>query len=90
VNWRIKTKDAAVVPGEVNQNNNVSRLKTPNGAKVTTKIPFQNDEVFWWVLGGSNLYSNEEMKSQFANGALAEAGFSGLNRTISINSWQVK
>ena len=53
-----------------------------NGAKVTfKKTDFKNDEILFEAIsfGGSNLYSNDDMKKvQFANGALAEAGFSGL------------
>ena len=53
-----------------------------NGAKVTfKKTDFKNDEIIFEGVsfGGSNLYSNEDMKKvQFANGALTEAGFSGL------------
>ncbi len=53
-----------------------------NGAKVTyKKTDFKNDEILMEGVsfGGTNLYSNDEIKkTQFANGALAEAGFSGL------------
>src|SRR5690606_7767385 len=55
-----------------------------NGAKVVYKnTDFKNDEIMFSAVsfGGSNLYSNEEyLKTQWANGALTEAGFSGLNK----------
>ena len=53
-----------------------------NGAKVTyKKTDFKNDEIVMEAVsfGGTNTYSNEEiLKTQFANGALTQAGFSGL------------
>jgi zinc protease len=53
-----------------------------NGAKVTyKKTYFKNDEIIMEAIsfGGTNLYSNDEIKkTQFANSALTEAGFSGL------------
>lgn len=61
-----------------------------NGAKVTyKKTDFKNDEVLLEAVsfGGTNLYSNEEIrKTQFANGGLTEAGFSGL-KTNDINKF---
>ena len=45
--------------------------------------PVKNDEILLEAVsfGGTNLYTNEEMKkTQFANNGLAEAGFSGLNQ----------
>ncbi|MGK4567002.1 M16 family metallopeptidase [Flavobacterium sp. 3HN19-14] len=57
-------------------------LVLSNGAKVTyKKTDFKNDEIIMEGIsfGGTNLYSNDELKkTQFANGALTEAGFSGL------------
>jgi len=59
-------------------------LTLSNGAKVTyKKTDFKNDEILLEAIsfGGSNLYTNYEMKkTQFANGGLAEAGFSGLDQ----------
>ena len=53
-----------------------------NGAKVTyMKTDFKNDEIGMEAVsfGGTATYSNEEiLKTQFANGALTQAGFSGL------------
>lgn len=67
------------------ESNDIMGTKTlflSNGAKVTYKnTDFKNDEILFEAvsLGGSNLYSNDVMKKvQFANGALTEAGFSGL------------
>ena len=55
-----------------------------NGSKVTyKKTDFKNEEILIEAVsfGGSNLYSNEELKKvQFANGGLTEAGFSGLKQ----------
>ncbi|UPT71664.1 MAG: insulinase family protein [Flavobacterium sp. JAD_PAG50586_2] len=59
-------------------------LTLSNGAKVTyKKTDFKNEEILIEAIsfGGSNLYSNEEIKkTQFANGGLSEAGFSGLKQ----------
>ncbi|OYU83475.1 MAG: peptidase M16 [Flavobacterium sp. BFFFF2] len=53
-----------------------------NGAKLTyKKTDFKNDEILFEAvsIGGSNLFSNEDMKkTQFAMDGLSEAGFSGL------------
>jgi zinc protease len=72
----------SVVRRESNEKIGTKTLFLSNGAKVTyKKTDFKNDEVLFEAvsLGGSNLYSNEEMKKvEFANGALTEAGFSGL------------
>ncbi|RTY87528.1 pitrilysin family protein [Flavobacterium sp. GT3R68] len=71
-----------IVKRESNDKMGTKTLFLSNGAKVTYKnTDYKNDEVLFEAvsLGGSSLYSNEEMrKVQFANGALAEAGFSGL------------
>lgn len=59
-------------------------LTLSNGAKVTyKKTDFKNEEILIEAIsfGGSNLYSNDEIKKvQFANGGLTEAGFSGLKQ----------
>ncbi|TWI02222.1 zinc protease [Flavobacterium tiangeerense] len=79
---RNEVKPGTIVSRESNAKLGTKTLVLSNGAKVTYKnTDFKNDEVLFEAvsLGGSNLYSNEEMKKvQFANGALAEAGFSGL------------
>lgn len=72
----------SVVKKETNEVIDATTLTLSNGAKVTyKKTDFKNDEILMEAIsfGGSNLYSNEEMKKvQFANGGLTEAGFSGL------------
>jgi zinc protease len=79
---RNEVKPGSIVSRESNAKIGTKTLILSNGVKVTYKnTDFKNDEVLFEAvsLGGSNLYSNEEMKKvQFANGALAEAGFSGL------------
>ncbi len=79
---RNEVKAGTVVKREANATLGTKTLVLSNGVKVIYKTTdFKNDEVLFEAvsLGGSNLYSNEEMKKvQFANGALAEAGFSGL------------
>ena len=79
---RNEVKAGTVVKREANATLGTKTLVLSNGVKVVYKTTdFKNDEVLFEAvsLGGSNLYSNEEMKKvQFANGALAEAGFSGL------------
>ncbi|MDN3676180.1 insulinase family protein [Flavobacterium paronense] len=59
-------------------------LTLSNGAKVTyKKTDFKNEEILIEAIsyGGSNLYSNEEIKkTQFANNGLTDAGFSGLKQ----------
>ncbi|SFM58459.1 zinc protease [Flavobacterium succinicans] len=79
---RKEVKEGTVVKRETNAILGTKTLILSNGIKVVYKTTdFKNDEVLFEAvsLGGSNLYSNEEMKKvQFANGALAEAGFSGL------------
>ena len=79
---RNEVKSGSIVSRESNPKIGTKTLVLSNGVKVTYKnTDFKNDEVLFEAvsLGGSNLYSNEEMKKvQFANGALAEAGFSGL------------
>lgn len=79
---RKEAKAGTVVKREANATLGTKTLVLSNGVKVVYKTTdFKNDEVLFEAvsLGGSNLYSNEVMKKvQFANGALAEAGFSGL------------
>jgi zinc protease len=79
---RNEVKPGTIVKRESNAKIGTKTLVLSNGVKVTYKnTDFKNDEVLFEAvsLGGSNLYSNEDMKKvQFANGALAEAGFSGL------------
>ncbi|MFV8344808.1 M16 family metallopeptidase [Flavobacterium sp. ZB4P13] len=79
---RNEVKPGTIVKRESNAEIGTKTLVLSNGVKVTYKnTDFKNDEVLFEAvsLGGSNLYSNEDMKKvQFANGALAEAGFSGL------------
>lgn len=72
----------SIVKRESNDKIGTKTLFLSNGAKVTYKnTDFKNDEILFEAVsfGGSNLYSNEDIKKvQFANGALTEAGFSGL------------
>lgn len=79
---RKEVNSGSILKRESNDKIGTKTLFLSNGVKVTYKITdFKNDEVLFEAvsLGGSNLYSNEEMKKvQFANGALTEAGFSGL------------
>ncbi|WP_064716493.1 M16 family metallopeptidase [Flavobacterium succinicans] len=79
---RKEAKAGTIVKREANATLGTKTLVLSNGVKVVYKTTdFKNDEVLFEAvsLGGSNLYSNEVMKKvQFANGALAEAGFSGL------------
>lgn len=79
---RNEVKPGTIVKRESNAKIGTKTLVLSNGVKVTYKnTDFKNDEVLFEAvsLGGTNLYSNEDMKKvQFANGALAEAGFSGL------------
>lgn len=79
---RNEVKPGTIVTRENNAKIGTKTLVLSNGVKVTYKnTDFKNDEVLFEAvsLGGTNLYSNEDLKKvQFANGALAEAGFSGL------------
>ncbi|NBL63650.1 insulinase family protein [Flavobacterium sp. NST-5] len=77
----------SIKPGTITKKEHNDKLGTKtlflsNGAKITyKKTDFKNDEILMEGVsfGGSNLYSNEDyLKTQFANGALTEAGFSGL------------
>ncbi|WP_051197423.1 M16 family metallopeptidase [Flavobacterium soli] len=79
---RKEVQPGKVVKKEFNANIGATTLTLSNGVKVTyKKTDFKNDEILMEGIsfGGTNLYSNEEAKkTQFANGALTEAGFSGL------------
>jgi len=79
---KAEPKAGTIVRRESNEKLGTKTLYLSNGAKVTyKKTDFKNDEILFEAVsfGGSNLYSDAEMKKvQFANGALAEAGFSGL------------
>jgi len=81
---RNTVKEGSVAKKETNDKIGSTTLTLSNGAKVTyKKTDFKNDEIMLEAIsfGGSNLYSNEEMKkTQFANGGLTEAGFSGLKQ----------
>lgn len=81
---RSKLKEGAIIKREINEKIGTTTLTLSNGAKVTyKKTDFKNDEILLEGIsfGGSNLYSNDEIKKvQFANGGLTEAGFSGLNQ----------
>ncbi|HEY0046813.1 MAG TPA: insulinase family protein [Flavobacterium sp.] len=75
-------KAGSVVKKESNSKLGTTTLFLSNGAKVTyKKTDFKNDEIMMEGVsfGGTSLYSNSDaIKTQFANGALPEAGFSGL------------
>lgn len=79
---RKELKPGTITKKETNAKIGTTTLFLSNGAKVTyKKTDFKNDEVLMEAVsfGGSNLYSNEELKkTQFANGGLTQAGFSGL------------
>jgi len=79
---RAEPKAGSIVRRETNDKLGTKTLYLSNGAKVTyKKTDFKNEEILFEAVsfGGSNLYTDAEMKKvQFANGALTEAGFSGL------------
>ena len=81
---RSTVKEGSITKKETNDKIGATTLTLSNGAKVTyKKTDFKNDEIMLEAIsfGGSNLYSNDEMKkTQFANGGLTEAGFSGLKQ----------
>jgi zinc protease len=81
---RNPVKAGTLVKKETNDKIGTTTLTLSNGAKVTyKKTDFKNDEILLEAIsfGGSNLYTNDEMKKvQFANGGLTEAGFSGLDQ----------
>ena len=81
---RNTVKEGSIAKKETNDKIGATTLTLSNGAKVTyKKTDFKNDEIMLEAIsfGGSNLYSNDEMKkTQFANGVLTEAGFSGLKQ----------
>lgn len=77
-------QEGSVIKKEINAKIGATTLTLSNGVKVTyKKTDFKNDEIMLEGIsfGGSNLYSNEDVKKvQFASGGLTEAGFSGLNQ----------
>ncbi|WP_432672864.1 M16 family metallopeptidase [Flavobacterium sp. SM2513] len=79
---RNQLKSGTIVKREKDAKIGTTTLTLSNGVKVTyKKTDFKNDEILMGGIsfGGSNLYSNNELQqTQFANGALTEAGFSGL------------
>lgn len=79
---RNEVKPGTVVKREKDAKIGTTTLTLSNGVKVTyKKTDFKNDEILMSGIsfGGSNLYSTDELRqTQFANGALTEAGFSGL------------
>jgi len=79
---RKELKPGTIVKKEKNDKIGTTTLFLSNGAKVTyKKTDFKNDEILMDAvsLGGTNLYTADELKkTQFANGGLTQAGFSGL------------
>lgn len=79
---RNEVKPGTILKKEFDAKVGTTTLFLSNGAKVKyKKTDFKNDEILMQAVsfGGSNMYSNEEViKTNFANGALSEAGFSGL------------
>jgi zinc protease len=79
---RNEVKAGSVTKKESNAKLGTTTLFLSNGAKVTyKKTDFKNDEVLMEAIsfGGTNMYSNDDYKkTQWADGALSEAGFSGL------------
>ncbi|PZR22718.1 MAG: peptidase M16 [Flavobacterium psychrophilum] len=79
---RNEVKPGKVTKKESNAKLGTTTLTLSNGAKVTyKKTDFKNDEVLMEGVsfGGTNLYSNEDYKkTQWADNALSDAGFSGL------------
>jgi zinc protease len=79
---RNEIKSGSILNKETDTKIGATTLFLSNGAKVTyKKTDFKNDEIVMEAVsfGGTNTYSNDEiLKTQFANAALAQAGFSGL------------
>ncbi len=79
---RNEIRPGAIVKRETNDKIGTKSLFLSNGAKVTYKTTdFKNNEILFQAIsfGGTNLYSNEDLKKvQFAAGAVSEAGYSGL------------
>ncbi|MFA7444855.1 MAG: insulinase family protein [Flavobacteriaceae bacterium] len=77
-------KSGKIAKREQNDKLGTKTLTLSNGVKVVyKKTDFKNDEVLMSAVsfGGSNLYSDEEyLKTQWADDALTEAGFSGLSK----------
>lgn len=87
---RNEVKAGTILKKETDAKIGSTTLFLSNGAKVTyKKTDFKNDEIIMEGVsyGGTNLYSNDDIKkTQFADGALTEAGFSGL-KTNDINKY---
>jgi zinc protease len=81
---RTDIKPGKITKREQNDKLNTKTLTLSNGVKVVyKKTDFKNDEILMNAVsfGGSNLYSDQEyIKTQWANNALTEAGFSGLSK----------
>ncbi|WP_297332107.1 insulinase family protein [Flavobacterium sp.] len=79
---RKEVKPGSITKKEQNTKLGTTTLYLSNGAKVTyKKTDFKNDEVLMRAVsfGGSNLFSDDvSKKTQWAEGALSDAGFSGL------------
>jgi zinc protease len=79
---RNEVNPGTILKKETDTQIGTTTLFLSNGAKVTyKKTDFKNDEIIMEAIsfGGTNLYSNVDIKkTQFANAALTEAGFSGL------------
>lgn len=79
---RKEIKPGTITKKESNAKLGTTTLYLSNGAKVTyKKTDFKNDEILMDAVsfGGSNMYSNDDYKkTQWATGALSDAGFSGL------------
>lgn len=87
---RNEIKRGTILKKENDAKIGTTSLYLSNGVKVTyKKTDFKNDEIMMEAIsfGGTNMYSNDEMKkTQFANGGLTEAGFSGL-KTNDVNKF---
>lgn len=79
---RNEVKPGTILKKETDSKIGATTLFLSNGVKVTyKKTDFKNDEIIMEAIsfGGTNMYSDVDVKKvQFANGALTEAGFSGL------------
>ena len=79
---RKEIKPGTITKKESNAKLGTTTLYLSNGAKVTyKKTDFKNDEILMDAVsfGGTNTYSNDDYKkTQWATGALSDAGFSGL------------
>jgi len=81
---RGNVKAGKITKREQNNKLGTTTLTLSNGVKVVyKKTDFKNDEIVMNAVsfGGSDLYSNEDyIKTQWAQGGLTEAGFSGLSK----------